>query len=203
MAKKAPAKNAKKPKQEIRGLEETARFFETTAPTVRSWLRDDCPVVEEGGNGRPYKFDLYAVANWRSERKAADAKHAEARAETDAQLRLELLGGDELPDNAGGGATSAKQRREILSAELDKVKLAEKRRELVNADAIRDRLVDTFSTIRDRLMSLPDQLGRALGLDDDQIAAGSELIEDILTDLADEAATVMDEKETKADAQAA
>ena len=206
MAKKPKPKKAakpkkarpKKPKQVIRGLEETARFFKTTPPTVRSWIREGCPVKEEGGNGRPYELDLRAVAKWRSDRTAADAAEAEQRLADDDQLRFELLGDDALPDDIAGGPVSAKARKEALSAELDKVRLAKERRDLVNADDIRDRLVETFSTIRDRLMSLPDQMGRQLGLDDDQIAAGAQFIEDMLTDIADEVATVMDDQKDAA-----
>ena len=78
-----------------------------------------------------YKFDLHKVAAWRRDRDDADAKAAEERRERDVQLKLELLGDDALADE-GDGPMTPRQRAEYLRAELDRVKLAKHRRELVS-----------------------------------------------------------------------
>lgn len=33
-------------------LDDTARFFSVSVPTVKTWIFDGCPVLERGGAGR-------------------------------------------------------------------------------------------------------------------------------------------------------
>ena len=190
---KAPKKRAaaKKPKQvrDIRSLGETAYFFGVSTPTVQSWRRDGCPVVEGGGHGVAYKFDLHKVAAWRHDRDDADAKAAEERVERDAQLKLELLGDAALAD-VGDGPMTPKQRADYLRAELDRVKLAQFRRELVPADEIVEQMTDAQALARERIRGIPDAIAERLGLTEDDTAGIVELVDEILSDLADEMATI-------------
>lgn len=182
MAKKAQAEKV------IRSLEETARFFGVSNPTLKAWVQDGCPVEEKGGNGVAYKFDIHAVADWRSGRKEEEERQAEARAEQDARLQMELLGGDMLPDPEGsGGKMTAKQRTEYIRAELDKVKLAKERRELVRADELRDALMEPLALTRERLRGgLIDQLRKRFDWSDDEADDALAALDEILTDLVDD-----------------
>lgn len=171
---------------EVRNLEETARFFSLSVPTMKSWVERGCPVVKRGGNGVAWEFDLRAVADWVDGWRRQETEDAENRATRDAQLKLELLGGDVLPDPVGsGGVLSSKARAEALKAELDKVKLGQLRRDLVRADEVRDDLAQILATVRDRLLVLPDDLGRRFGLSHDQVEEAEEMMHDLLNDLAD------------------
>ena len=175
--------------EEIRGLEETARFFEVSVPTVKSWIVDGCPVKEKGGNGVPYKLDLRRVAKWRKdqdeERERLDAEQA-AR---DEQLRLELLGDDQLPD-IDGEKLSKRAQNDALQAELSKIKIAQLRRQLVNADEMRLSLTELFKEIRDRLRLLPDDIARDFGLEEEVAQTMLDNIDDFLNDMADKLETL-------------
>lgn len=201
--KKAKSRKRKKaPEPQIRSQQETAKFFGITTPTVRAWIDDGCPVVEGGHQGVAYKLDLRAVGGWLKGREDDKARLKEETAAADAQLKLELLGGDALPDGAEGPLTP-KQRADFLRAELDKVKLAEKRGELVHADAVRDVLSNALALVRERLRALPDQLARKFDLSEVQVVAALELTDEILADLADELAGMTAETEEAGHAEAA
>jgi hypothetical protein len=51
---------------------ELADFFSVSLPTVDSWIRKGCPYEQKGSHGKPWVFDLAAVAKWR-ERKARNS----------------------------------------------------------------------------------------------------------------------------------
>ncbi len=179
---------------EIRGLEETASFFNKSPATIKSWINDTsnpCPVIEKGGNGVAYKLDLRAVAKWLQERDERNLKRLEEQAELDNQLKLELLGGEEaLPGFEGKGKLSARERAEVLRAEIDKTKLAQLRRELVNANEVKLKVSEALSLVSMQIRSLPDQLGRTLGWNEDDRQVSIEYLEDALNDLADKVATI-------------
>ena len=169
---------------EIRGLDRTARIFEVSVPTVKSWIVDGCPVKEKGGNGVAYKLDLRKVAKWLKDRQDERDQREADHAAQDTQLKLELLGKDQLPE-IGDGKLSVKARAEALKAEIDKIKLAQLRRQLVDSDEMRLQLVDLFKEIRDRLRILPDDMAYEFDFDDDQAQAMLDKIDDFLNDLAD------------------
>lgn len=53
------------PPLRIANKAEVAEFFQTHISTVDAWLRRDCPYIQRGGRGVPWKFDLLEVARWR------------------------------------------------------------------------------------------------------------------------------------------
>lgn len=150
----------------LRNLDETAEFFEVSVPTLRDWIAGGCPVVEEGGQGRPYKLDLRQVHKWRLERNEAARRQAEERVAADAQLKLELLGADSLVVQANTPSLSGRAHSELVRAELDRIALAERRGELVKAADVEATLREAFAACRDRLRTMPDQLAQRLGLAD-------------------------------------
>ena len=162
-------------------MEETARFFGVTPPTVRGWINnDDCPVVAGGSNGVPYRLDLRMVAAWRRGRQDASEKSA-----AEAQLRLDLLGDDVLPDHPAVGPLTPRQRLEYLRAEVENVKLAEKRRDLIRADDVRDTLAAAFALFREQMRGLPDQLAERYGWNDDAAETLLGDVDEALNDMAD------------------
>lgn len=166
----------------VRTLEETARFFDVSVPTVREWIAKGCPVVERGGNGRAYRVDLRAVHQWREAQREEERQAEQRKAQTDAQLRLELLGGDELPDPETGDILTPKQRQEYLKAEVEKTKLAQQRRELVKAAEMGLAISQAFGELKQRLQVLPDELAKYHGWDEEQTAQALELVNEVLED---------------------
>lgn len=183
----------------VRNLEETAEFFGVSVPTVRSWIREKCPVVDRGSNGVAYKLDLREVAAWREERAEADRRADAARRAADEQLAMELLGDDMIrPD--GAGAMSPRQIRELADAQKSLLLVEQQRGALVKAEELAILLSGLFRRLADRLRLLPDELERAHGLDADQAATIADRIDDALNDLADE---IEREAELKLEAAAA
>lgn len=44
---------------------ELADLFGVSLPTIDSWVRKGCPVVERGGRGREWQFHVSEIFNWR------------------------------------------------------------------------------------------------------------------------------------------
>ena len=42
-----------------------AKEFGVSISTVDRWIQLDCPIEQEGGNGKAYQFDPEAVQEWR------------------------------------------------------------------------------------------------------------------------------------------
>ena len=176
---------------DVRSLSETARFFSVSDPTVASWIRGGCPVLEGGRSGVPYKLSLRAVAAWRQGQAEAEAEAAEARAKADQQLQMELLGDSSAlagMSGAEGGKVSPRDKAALIEAELKAIRLAKERRELVSADEVRMGLAAAMAVIRDGMLSLPDRLSNTLELSEADIVALVEEIEATLNDAADQVA---------------
>lgn len=52
---------------------QVADVFGCSLPTVDTWVRQGCPVVQKGSRGVEWQFDTAAVAKWRNDRILADA----------------------------------------------------------------------------------------------------------------------------------
>lgn len=180
---------------ELRGLQETARLFGISAPTLREWIIEGCPVYEQGSNGVAYKLNIYDVRAWKAARDGERAEADAAQAVRDAQFAFELLGDDQLPDPTGavGGRLSSKQRAELMRAEKDKIEIATRRRELVRAADVAGDLTRAFALLSARLLSMPDRLGTEFGLDDEAVEKLRERMGDALNDAADEIGDLPDD----------
>ncbi len=169
---------------ELRSLEETARFFDISVPTLRAWIKDGCPVDQHGGNGVAYRLDLLKVGAWRRSREQAQRQEAEQRAARDQQLRMDLLGSEALGANDETTLT-ATARAAAMREELDRTKLAELRRELVSAADTKLLMAQVFGQLRMKIRNIPDELGDEFGLTEAQQEAMLDRIDEALTDIAD------------------
>jgi phage terminase Nu1 subunit (DNA packaging protein) len=187
--------------EDLRNIEETARFFDVTPPTVRAWIGDGCPVYRKGSNGVGYALSLRAVAGWRQGKADEAEREAEAKAKQSAQLALELLGDDGL---AGEDAVrlTPKQQAEALAAELARVRLAKERGELVRAASVQLDLLRALTLIRDRVRALPDRLATALGWREEEASRCVAEIDNFLEELAAEGAQIFNETIANARADA-
>ena len=55
---------------------ELAEINGVSLPTIESWVRRGCPVVQRGGRGRAWQFNTAEVRNWREDDIRAEASHA-------------------------------------------------------------------------------------------------------------------------------
>lgn len=177
---------------DLRSLADTAAFFAVSQPTMRRWIDAGCPVAEKGASGVAYKLDLRAVAAWRADQREAEDSAATARAERDAQLRLDLLGPDALTVETGAAALTPKQRADALAAEVARTKLAILRREQVPAEPVKLLLAEAFALLKTRLRQIPDVLAPEIGLTETQANRAAEMIDDALADTADALENLVD-----------
>jgi terminase small subunit / prophage DNA-packing protein len=177
--------------RDLRNLEETARFFDVSKPTVTDWIAKGCPVEQKGGNGVAYELCLQDVKAWLDDQRGIAEQAAADRARRDAQLKLQLLGDDNLAGEDAG--LSARATADIYLAEVNRMKLAQMRRELVPADDVQFRLAQILTELKNNLRAMPDQLGKDLGLDDRTIDRMIELVDDYLTDTADAIEKILSE----------
>jgi phage terminase Nu1 subunit (DNA packaging protein) len=184
----ATAPEAPEP-DDLRTLEEAARFFDVSAPTMRGWIKDGCPVYRQGDRGVGYALSLRAINGWLEERRSTAEAEAEKKARQDQQLALELLGTDSLTGN--GPAATARmtpaQQKDALEAELRAIKVARERRELVRADLVALEWAKSNAVIAQRLRGLPDKLAQRFQWGEDETAALLEEIDGVLDELADAA----------------
>ena len=164
-------------------LVEVADTFSVSEPTVRSWIKDGCPVVEGGSAGKPYKFDGDAVLAWRREREAQAVADAAERAAERARLQeqLDLLGGSA----EGVYALSPKARSEYYDSEAKRMAVARQRGELVERAAMVREIAAVFAYIGDRLQALPDDLERAANLQPDATARAVVSVDAIQAEIAE------------------
>lgn len=176
-------------------LEEAADFFGVATPTVRDWIKAGAPIVEGGKPGVPYKIDPAAMAAWRKDRTAEEEREREERRGTLNQLKLDLLGPASLTAQEGDAALSKAEAAAALQAEYHWTKIAEKRGELVNANALKLLLAQAFANLQGALRAMPDTICRQLGLGEDVAGEMLELVDDSLRDFAGElAALKLDER---------
>lgn len=169
-------------------LEEIAQLLEISITTARAWAhdpKDPMPCVAKGANGVAYQFDPYAVVAWfkaRGERQAAEKRR---KAEIDNQLRLEILGGDSVSADAAAPALSAAERINAVKLEVEAMKAAELRRELVRALEVKLGLQEVLRVLQQSLRAVPDRAAPKLGLSADQVTGLLEFVDAALEDAAD------------------
>jgi phage terminase Nu1 subunit (DNA packaging protein) len=169
---------------DIRNLNEIARFFDASLPTVRRWIDDGCPVRQQGGNGVPYMLSVREVADWRAGVARAEAEERERKARIDDQLRLEL-GTDRLADVGEAAALSPVQRKAAIETEYARVRLAKEQRELIPYADVEAAAAIAVQQFRAALSNMAEDLGDELGLPDDVVLSLKARIAVRLADLAD------------------
>ena len=169
---------------ELRNVEETAAFFSVSVPTIRAWIRDGMPVRERGANGVAYRIDLRAAHAWRQERLEREREAEAEKRRRDAELQAELFGADQLAPSVE--RISPAEQAQLIAAELNATKLAEKRGELVRALDLQIELARLLRIVSNKLRAVPDDLARRFGWSDAETDQVQAAIDDMLHDLADQ-----------------
>lgn len=124
---------------------ELAEFFDVSLPTIESWVRRGCPVVQQGRKGVSWVFDLRAAAKWR-------------------------YGSDEQEENQDPDAMTPKDRKDWYDGEKRRREIQIQDGELIlvaDFDIEFSRLVKLTAGA---LETLPDLLERDAGLKGRQLA---------------------------------
>lgn len=141
---------------------ELAQALNVSEPTLDRYRVDGMPFLVEGTNGREWQFQLSACWRWLKDRERAEAEKRSQAAQAVQQMRLALIGGSDLDDEER--QLSPKQRQEAYDAERAFMMASLARGDLVKRAEVVDSFEQVFTTIRDALTVLPDQLERELGL---------------------------------------
>ncbi len=164
-------------------LEETAAHFEFTEKTIRQWLLRGCPVVQRGGMGRRYVFDLQDLTAWRvaeiGQAAAAEADRLKARE----QLVLEIIPDDPL--TLREERRTAAEIKQIVDTEQRALALGIQRRAYVKASDVEREWNRANLEVRNRVRAIPDRLAELFQWSDDQTEAALRLADEALTELAD------------------
>lgn len=142
---------------------ELADFFDKTENTITSWRKGGMPVLTEGGNGRPYEYqlsDCFAwYQGWLADKRRVEAKKQESRN----QFRLALFGDGVLEE--GGQFLSTKDQTAEYEAAVAYMKAAEMRNSLVRVADVQMTMTALLGMVRGFILNLPDEIEREFGTD--------------------------------------
>lgn len=160
-----------------------ARALNKSEPTITAWIAEGMPVIREGKNGQPYELQLSACWSWLKARERVEAERTTAAEAAVQQMRLALVGGDDL----GGGdrSLSPKERQAEYDAEKSFMLAALQRAALVKQTDIVGVLEDVFLTVRDGVTALPDRLEREAGITGKALDLAIKICDTILSETED------------------
>ena len=114
---------------------ELAEYMGVSMPTIDTWRKEGLPVLERGGPGRQWAFDLPAVVKWYGDRRASQAAGDAPTDLTAIELRT----------------ASAK----MLKAELE---LAQARGEVAPIREFERAQAAAFAQVRSNVMNVPQRV---------------------------------------------
>lgn len=141
----------------VMNREELAEALATSLPTITSWIGAGMPVQQQGGLGKAYELRLSVCFAWRQAQRMREDLESQQRRNSIAAMRLALVGG------ANGDSIEAldpKQRREILTAQIEQERFQAQRNQLLRRDDVREMLEELFSMVRDTMDAAPDRVER-------------------------------------------
>lgn len=155
-----------------------SELLDVSTNTITDWLREGMPVLEEGTNGKPYRFQTSHVWAWRCERDANAAAKTHAEKEYIAQLRLAMFPDEEKRLDVV--EMSDKDRIEFYKAEEKWMQTNEFRRAFCSREMVRSVFEDALKMVRDQLQGLPDRMERTASLTPDQVQLVIDVVDDTL-----------------------
>lgn len=154
-------------------------------PTLRNMIRDypEFPLIERGTNGREYRIDFTAAADFIRGIRAKEDEVVRARVAEVRQFGLQLIGGDAIAAPTVG-LTPAEQRA-VFETELFATKLAEKRGELVRKAVVDEALGALVVWFQQHSASLSARLAKRGEFTREQLAVIDAVIAQDQHELAD------------------
>lgn len=140
---------------------QAAEFFQVSVNTIDAWLRRGAPVVERGAAGRPWKIDLWRMAQWRLQASGAGD-------------------GDAAPERM-----TPQDRKAWYESEIKRRDLQRLDGELVPVEDVERVIATAFAAIAQELRALPDNLERRFGVPGDVAERVEEGVFRVMDELAD------------------
>lgn len=143
-----------------------ARGMDVSENTITKWIGQGMPVLQHGGNGREYVFQLGDCFAWRMAGEAARDQARQAGDAAASQLAMTFVGAEEDDEDMG---LTAKQIGDLAEARYKRNKAAEQQRELVRVARVQVLFEAMLTTFVATVESLADFAELEFGLDADQI----------------------------------
>lgn len=141
----------------VMNRDELATAMAVSTNTVGQWISAGMPTLQEGGNGKAYELQLSQCWAWKQARDRNEAARMEKVKNSAAALRLALVGGG---SGASIDALDPRQKREILSAQMEQERFQAHRNQLLRREDVRDLLDNLLVLFRDTLEAAPDRVER-------------------------------------------
>lgn len=156
-----------------------ANAFSTSTNTIDKWIDQGMPILNEGGNGQAYEFQLSHCWAWWHARQEAEQNRSSAAESAVRAMQLELTGG-----SVGDGinALSPKEKQEVITAQMEYEAFQRQRGELINRDDVVALLDTVFVLLRDTITTLPDRLERECDLDGNTVEQAVFICDETLAD---------------------
>jgi phage terminase Nu1 subunit (DNA packaging protein) len=136
---------------------ELAEINGVSLPTIESWVRRGCPVVQRGGRGRAWQFNTAEVRNWREDDIRAESSQATHATKDELVLR--------------------KLAAETEQAELD---LAKSKDEVVPVEQLERAMIKAFGEVRAGMRNVvPGRAASRLLGETDETSFKAVLLEEI------------------------
>lgn len=137
---------------------EAASIFGKTQETIRSWIKEGCPVDEKPIAGKKgYRLDTRAVAEWQLKRAVSAAT------------------------SFGEGITKeeAQRRKLTAEAELAELEIAKKKGLVVELEQLRTELSNKFTELRSAMRRIPERSALRLVGEMDEVKIKDMLLDEI------------------------
>lgn len=157
---------------------ELARALGKSEPTIDRYLADGMPYLVEGTNGRSWEFQLSDCWRWLKDRDRAEAAKRSQAEQAVQQMRLALIGGNDVADN--DRVLSPRQRQEAYDAERAFMMAALARGDLVRRGDVVEAWEEVFKIFREAMTAFPDRLEREVGLNGKSLTLAIELCDNVL-----------------------
>lgn len=139
-----------------------AKALGTSTVSISSWIRDDMPVLQQGGNGKSYEFQLSHCYAWKMHRDKSEANRRQAGDDAAQQMALHFLNDDE--GLANRETLTAKDVKEYAEAELRRNQAAEQRGELVRTSRVTEVLEQIIVDFVSGVNVIPDYAEAEFGI---------------------------------------
>jgi phage terminase Nu1 subunit (DNA packaging protein) len=148
--------------------------------TITEWISRGFPVLEHGGNGRAYQFQLSACWIWARNYQEGEIT---ARADADRITRAAAAEFLNLGDEVTAPGLSPGEHRKLLEAELLQMQVNERRGDLVRVNRLSHSLADVFASVQRAFTTLPDYAELELGLEPAEVQKMQDKCDQSLIDL--------------------
>jgi len=160
----------------VMSRDDLAEAFQVMPNTVTAWIAKGMPVIQEGGQGKPYELQLSHCWAWRQAQKADEALQSEKVRLAKAAMRVAVVGGDADTIEA----LDPKTRREIMAAQIEQERFRQERNELMRREDVQEAFEIIFAIIRDSLNAAPDVIERRHALQPNIVNALIDICDEIV-----------------------